>query len=370
MTFTEPATAAPTAPRAGIDVCDAAVARFAAAMVGALELTTVHLGQQLGLYDALRDDGPATPEELAERVDCDERYVREWLEQQAAAGLLEIEDGDGATRFALPEITNQLLVDRNSPTYLGAAAHTVVLLGRPVPALLHAFRTGEPVSFDAYGEEARSAVAERTRPGYLHMLATAWLPALPDVHHRLLSAPAARIVDIGCGSGWSTIALARAYPNARVDAVDADEVSIAAARHNAAEAGVADRVTFMVGDAEAPGLETGVHDLVVAFDVVHELARPIAALRAARELLAPGGAVLIADGAISDELTTGGALNERLIRANSVLFCLPTARGHDHANTGAMRPAVLRAYAREAGFRDVEEVVVPHPFWRFNRLMP
>lgn len=370
MSNNEPATSVAAAPRAGIDICDAAVARFAAAMVGALELTTVYLGQQLGLYDALRERGPATSEELAARVDCDERYIREWLEQQATAGLLEIEDGDGATRFVLPAITEQLLVDRNSPTYLGAAAQTVVLLGRPVPALVDAFRTGEPIQFDAYGDDARTAIAERTRPGYLHMLATAWLPALPDVHRHLLTAPAARIADIGCGSGWSTIALARAYPNARIDGVDADEVSIAAARRNAAEAGVADRVTFTVADAEAPGLKVGVYDLVVAFDVVHELAHPVAALEAARQLLAPGGAVLIADGATSDELTTGGGLDERLIRANSVLFCLPTARGHDHANTGAMRPTVLRSYVSEAGFRDVEEVVVAHPFWRFNRLTP
>lgn len=370
MAIAEPGLSTTTPPRPGIDVCDAAVARFAAAMVGALELTTVYLGQQLGLYEALRRDGTATSEELADRTACDERYVREWLEQQAAAGLLEIVDDDGERRFALPAVIDQLLVDRDSPTYLGAAAQTIVLLGRPVPHLLEAFRTGEPVSFAAYGDEARIAIAERTRPGYLHMLATSWLPALPDVHRRLMTMPTARIADIGCGSGWSSIALARAYPNAHIDSVDADEVSIASARRNASDLGVADRVTFSVGDAEDLQLPRGTYDLVTAFDVVHELARPVVALAAMRAVLAPHGSVLVADGDVSDELAADSPLNERLIRANSVLFCLPTSRGDGHANTGAMGPATLRAYAAEAGFREVEEIAVPHPFWRFRRLTP
>jgi 2-polyprenyl-3-methyl-5-hydroxy-6-metoxy-1,4-benzoquinol methylase len=205
---------------------------------------------------------------------------------------------------------------------------------------------------------------------FINLLGTEWLPAIPDVHERLQSGMPARVADVGCGTGWSSIAIARAYPNVQVDGFDLDETSIAIARENAVAAGVADRVTFAVRDAADPQL-AGRYDLVTAFETVHDMARPAEALRAMRALAREGGAVIIADERVGETFSAPGDEIERLNYGFSVLHCLPASLAETpSAGIGTvMRPPTLRRLAAEAGFREVEILPIENDFWRFYRLV-
>ena len=221
-------------------------------IIGAMEVATVYLGDRLGLYKALADTGPTTPLELAESTGTHERYAQEWLEQQAVAGILGVEDPEvdpSTRRFSLPAGHAEVMVDQDSLNYLAPVARFTMGLVRPLPTLVDAFRTGEGIPYPDYGADAREGQADANRVQFVNLLGSEWLPSVPDVHERLLADPPARVADMGCGTGWSSIAIARAYPKVRVDGYDADEPSIELARQNAEQAGVADRVTFHVRDA-------------------------------------------------------------------------------------------------------------------------
>ena len=187
-------------------------------------------------------------------------------------------------------------------------------------------------------------VSRADRPVLLSLLAQAWLPSIPDVHDRLQAEPPARGADIGSGGGWASIAIAQAYPNVTVDGFDVDESSIELARSNAAQAGLADRVAFHVRDIADPGL-TGQYDLVMAFEMVHDVARPVESLRTMRALAAEGGTVLVMDERDAERFTAPGDEVERFMYAASVLCCLPVGLCETpSAATGTvMRPAILRA---------------------------
>jgi 2-polyprenyl-3-methyl-5-hydroxy-6-metoxy-1,4-benzoquinol methylase len=186
-----------------------------------------------------------------------------------------------------------------------------------------------------------------------------------------LDDPAPRVADIACGTGWSSIAMALAYPNIRVDGFDLDEDAIDSARSNALTRGVADRVRFVAADASDPGL-SGRYDLATIFEALHDMARPVPALRAARALLAEGGSVLVADERVEDEFTVPAPDRDRSSYGWSVVTCLPQAMGDpETAATGAvMRPATMRRYAQEAGFRQTEILPIDTDYWTFYRLWP
>jgi 2-polyprenyl-3-methyl-5-hydroxy-6-metoxy-1,4-benzoquinol methylase len=204
---------------------------------------------------------------------------------------------------------------------------------------------------------------------FLNQLGQEWFPSIPDVHRRLQAEPPARVADVGCGSGWSSLAIARAYPLVRVDGLDLDEASIIEAQKNAAESGLGDRVTFEVRNAADPGL-AGQYDLVTAFETLHDMADPVGALRAMRALVGDAGAVVIADERVAEEFTAPGDELERFNYGWSALHCMPVGMVEPPAvGTGTvMRPATLRRYANEAGFSDVETLPIEHDFWRFYRL--
>jgi len=242
-----------------------------------------------------------------------------------------------------------------------------------MPALLDAYRRGGGVSWDQFGDDARESQADMNRPWYEQKLAAA-LAAVPDIHERL-ARPGARVLDVGCGGGWSTIALARAYPEAVLDGVDIDEPSMSAARRNADEAGVADRVTFRAADAaglrsdEAPA--GAPYDVAFAFECVHDMAQPVTVLSAIRAALAPDGVLVVMDEAVAEEFAAPGDEIERLMYGFSLFVCLPDGRSSDPSEgTGTvMRRATLEGYARRAGFSGAE--VLPtgeFGFWRFYAL--
>ncbi|HEX2502611.1 MAG TPA: class I SAM-dependent methyltransferase [Miltoncostaeaceae bacterium] len=351
---------------------DALVERTFAALLGSLELASMHIGERLGLYAALDEAGPSTSAELAARASVDERYAREWLEQQAVAGVLAVDDPAAPAaerRYSVPAEHREPLLDRDSPLYAGAMPQLTVGVFAPIEQMVEAFRTGEGVPYSEYGVHAREGIAAFNRPMFVNELAQSWFPAVPEVEERLRATPPARVADIACGVGWSSVSIARGYPSARVDGFDVDGPSIEAARALAAEQGVQDRVRFFVQDASDPGLE-GTYDLVTIFEALHDMARPVEALRTARGLLAEGGSVIVGDEKVAEAFTVPGDELERLNYGFSVLHCLAVGREDEHsAATGTViRPHTVDGYAREAGFAQVEVLPIEHDFWRFYRL--
>jgi SAM-dependent methyltransferase len=335
---------------------------------GAFEVAATYLGIRLGLYQSLADDGPATSAQLATRTGTNERLVREWLEQQAATEFLDAtRDGDG-WQFALPSAHAAVLLD---PDALDGMAGTVldqVASLSLAPRLVESFRTGRGIPFADYGSDMSAGQADSTRPVYRTELAT-WLAAIPDPEGRLHGG-SARVLDIGCGFGWSTIELARVLRADRVDGVDMDSASIAAANALAASNGVADRVRFQVRDAG--DLAGAGYDLVTMFEMLHDVAHPVDVLRAARNALAPGGFVLVADEITADEFTGPADETDRRHYGWSILHCLPASMTEpDSAATGTvMRPATLRAYAEAAGYSSVEILPVDSAAFRLYLLHP
>jgi 2-polyprenyl-3-methyl-5-hydroxy-6-metoxy-1,4-benzoquinol methylase len=300
-----------------------------------------------------------------------ERYVREWLEHHAASGLLEVDDpaaGPLARRYRLPLAHVPVLADPDDLRYRAFNGVEIVRAGRWLAPLVEAFRTRDAPLPLPWAPEGR---AEYNRAAFLNLLGTRWLPAIADVDQRLRHEPPARVADLACGAGWSSIAIAQAYPLVRVDGFDLDPHVIAAARRNARLAGVSGRVTFAVTDASGPGI-SGRFDLVTIFEGLHDMSRPVDALRAARGLLMLSGSVVIGDELVADVFTAPASDLERYHYGWSVVSCLPAAMGDPGtAATGAvMRPATLGRYARQAGFRSAQ--VLPHrtQTWRFYRLIP
>jgi ubiquinone/menaquinone biosynthesis C-methylase UbiE len=351
---------------------DALVERLFGAVLGFNDIYMVYLGDRLGFYRRLADGGPATAAELAAATGTHERYVREWLEQQAVSGLLEVDDPslDAAERrYSLPAGHVEVLTDRDSVHHMAAFARMMVGIVRPFPAVLDAFRSGEGVPYADFDADFCEGQGDMNRIGYVNSLGSEWLPAIPDVHARLQSDPPARVADVACGTGWSSIAIARAYPKVSVDGIDLDEASIELARENAADERLADRVRFEVRDAADPSLE-GQYDLVIVFEAIHDMSDPVGALRAMRGLLAEGGVPIVVDERVADEFVAPGDEIERLMYSWSVMHCLPVGMADQpSAATGtAMRSSTLREYARAAGFSDVEVLPIEHDFWRFYRL--
>ena len=352
---------------------DAFLKRLTQSCLGMFDIVTIYLGEELGLYRALADLQGATSSELADRTGAVERYVREWLEQQAVTDILEVNDpaaGAGARRYALPAAHAEVLLDADSPNFMGPYPRQMMGTVQPLRAVMAAFRQGGGVPYEAYGADCRDGIAAGNRVAFINLLGAQWFPAIPEVDARLRSDPPARVADVGCGYGWSAISIARAYPRVYVDAFDLDASSIDTARQNAREMGVADRIDFQVRDAAEPGLEQR-YDLVTAFETVHDMAQPVQALAAMRRLVADGGTVLVVDERVGEAFSMDPGDIERLYYGFSVLHCLPAGMASQpSAATGTvMRPATLRSYVKQAGFRDIEILPVDHDFWRFYRLL-
>lgn len=347
--------------------------RVLAAALGSLEITAIHLGERLGWYRALADDGPLTSTELAVLTGTVERYAREWLEQQAVNGYLEALDGAdvdaSARRFRLHPGAAEVLTDIDSLAHVAPLARLLAGTGRVIDRLVEVYRTGGGVGWAELGADAREAQAAFNRPMFLHQLAQELLPAVPALHERLTGG--ASVADVGCGEGWSAIGLALGYPGVRVDGFDVDAPSVAAARRHASGAGVSDRVTFTHVDAAAAGEgTTGRYDVVTAYECVHDMADPVAVLAAMRRMAADDGYVLVVDENAAEEFGAPAGPVERLLYGFSLVCCLPDGLSTDGgAGTGTvMRPSVLAGYATRAGFSRVEVLPVEHDLFRFYRL--
>jgi 2-polyprenyl-3-methyl-5-hydroxy-6-metoxy-1,4-benzoquinol methylase len=338
-------------------------------VLGALDTWAMFVGDKFGLYHALAG-GTTSQAGLAERTGMHPRYLREWLEHQVTAGVVEVEDAsvDPEQRsYSLPEGQTEVLTDKDSLNFLAPFVRLVVAGGIQLPALLEAYRNGGGVSWAEYGPDMRTGQAEMNRPWFVNELGTSWFPAVPEIQQRLTAG--AKIADVGCGEGWSSLAMALAYPDITVDGYDIDGPSMDAAREHADANGVSDRVTFHTVDPASTEVPTG-YDMVTAFECIHDMSDPVGVLATMRQMVADDGIVVVMDEAVADAFGDSSEDVERLMYGFSMFVCLPDGMSHQPSvGTGTvMRPATLEKYAKEAGFSQVEVLPIENDLWRFYKL--
>ncbi len=342
--------------------------RLFGAVLGAQLVQATYLGDRLGYYRVLADGDALTSTELAAWTGTAERYAREWLEHQAVCGVLTVDDvsaAAGERRFRLPAGPAEVLADVLSPNHVLPLARMMGGVGQHLDALVDAYRSGGGVSWDRLGTDARESQAAANRPLFLGALPRTYLPSVPAIASVLKGG--GRVADVGCGFGWSAIGLALAHPQLTVDGYDLDAPSIEAARRNAIEAGVADRVRFHLADAADV---VGHYDLVVAFECIHDMPDPVSVLAAMRALAGSDGVVLVMDERVAETFTAPGDEVEQLMYGYSLMCCLPDGMAHEGsvATGTVMRPDTLRGYATEAGFAHLEVLPIEDGFFRFYRL--
>lgn len=346
---------------------EAVAERVLAAALGMMDVLSIYLGDRLGWYRSLAAEGPATSSELAARTGSSERYAREWLQQQATTGLLTVDDDGETTRFRLPPGAAEVLTNENSLNYLAPLARMLAGAAVQLPALQDAYRAGAGVSWEDFGNEVRESQSDMNRPWFEHELGKA-LNQVPELVARLQE-PGVEIADIGSGGGWSTIALAKVFPTARVTGFDIDAASVDLARANAAYAGSA--VEFQ--HLDAAGLPADQFDAVFAFECLHDMPYPQDVLSGVRKSLKQGGTAVVMDESVAETFDPPGTEVERLMYGFSLLICLPDGMSHPNsAGTGTvMRPEILRRYASAAGFAKFRILPIQDfGFFRFYELAP
>jgi len=311
----------------------------------------VAIGDKLGLYKGLAAGGPQTPAELAKLTATTERYVREWLASQAAGGYITYEPSSG--KFSLSEEQAFTLADENSPAFLPGAFQVALAATKAVPKLIEAFRTGEGMGWHEHDHELFHGTERFFRPGYAANLVSAWIPALTGVEAKLKAG--ARVADVGCGHGASTVLMAQAYPKSTFVGFDYHDGSIQTARARAREAGLSDRVDFEVAHAkDFPG--TG-FDLVTFFDCLHDMGDPVGAAKHVRASLAPGGSWMIVEPFANDRVEDNLNPIGRVFYSASTLLCTPASLSQE----------VGLALGAQAGEARMRKVVTEGGFSQFRR---
>ncbi|HXT79645.1 MAG TPA: class I SAM-dependent methyltransferase [Acetobacteraceae bacterium] len=308
---------------------------------GALTVPLVRIGDRLGLYKALHANGPMTPGELAMKTDIAERYAREWLSQQAASGYLTYEPATG--KFTLPPEQAMVFAEPDSPVYLMGGFDLAMVMMENQALVEPAFRTGKGVGWGDQSQCLFCAAGRFFRPGYHNNLVAAWLPALDGMAAKLERG--ATVADVGCGHGFSTIMMAKAFPNSKFVGYDFHPGSIAQAREHAAQHGVAANARFEVAlSSEYPGKDL---DLVTFFDCLHDMGDPAGAARHVRQTLKPDGHWMIVEPAAGDRLEDNLNPVGRLYYAASTLICVPTS----------LDQPVGAALGAQAGFAKLSSVI-------------
>jgi SAM-dependent methyltransferase len=316
-----------------------------------LNTAMVVIGDKLGLYKALAGAGPLTPDELAQRTGTAERYVREWLNNQAAGGYIEYDPASG--RYSLPPEQANALTDETSPAYLPGFFQIALGSVTDSPRIMAAARSGEGIGWHDHVHDVHEGCERFFRPGYNANLVASWLPALDGVVDKLEQG--AKVADIGCGHGASTILMAQAFPNSTFVGSDYYQESIDIANARAKEAGVAERVSFEL--APAAGYSGKGYDLVTMFDCLHDMGDPAGAARHVRETLAEDGTWLIVEPAAGDRVEDNLNPVGRVYYGFSTLLCTPASLSQD----------VGLALGAQAGEARIRDVVTAGGFTRFRR---
>ena len=339
-------------------------------LLGCLSTFATTVGVSLGWYEALAGAESMTSTELAAATETDERYAREWLEQQTVSGYLRVVDaaaGRTDRRFSITPEAAEILTDRSSLAFMAPFPGLATTLGSSLDGIIDAFRTGAGYGWHEHGDRARCGQAEANRPMFLTLLGEHYLASVPEVDAALRAG--GRVADVGCGLGWSSVGIARTYPTAHVDGFDIDAPSVEHARLNAREAGVDDRVRFHtqdVGELEAEG-----YDVALALECIHDMPDPVAVLSAMNRIVKPGGTVIVMDERVGERFTGEPDPVEQMMYGFSLICCLPDGRNAaESVATGTvMRPATLERYAVAAGFEGIEILPLENDFFRFYRLV-
>jgi 2-polyprenyl-3-methyl-5-hydroxy-6-metoxy-1,4-benzoquinol methylase len=317
----------------------------------AMSAALVVIGDRLGLYRAMAASGPMTPAELAKRTETTERYIREWLNAHAAGGYVTYEPESG--RYALPVEQAVALADEMSPAFVPGLFQVTQAMWNGQPKIEDNFRTGKGLEWGHQHPCLFEGTERFFRSGYIGNLTGSWLPALDGVVDKLLAG--AKVADVGCGLGASTILMAKAFPKSRFFGFDSHAASIALAEQRARDAGVIERLTFQVATStEFPGND---YDLIAHFDCLHDMEDPVGAARRARQAIAKDGSWMIVEPFASDKAEENHNAVGRVFYSASTMLCVPHSLAH--------RGPALGAQAGEARLRDV--VVKGGGFTRFRR---
>jgi SAM-dependent methyltransferase len=333
-----------------MDKLNVFVGQFVGDLGAAVHAGMVVIGEKLGLYKALAE-GPSNSAELAGKTKTDERYVREWLGSQAAGGYVTY--NEKTRKFSLSEVQAFTLANEDSPAYIPGAFQLALGSLAAVPRIAESFRSGAGMGWHEHDEAVFHGCEKFFRPGYAANLVSSWIPSLQGVKEKLEAG--ARVADVGCGKGASTLLMAKAFPQSRFSGFDYHDKSIEAARESAKRNGIADRVTFEVAKAkEFPGKG---YDFVAVFDCLHDMGDPIGAAAHVRQSLAKDGTWMIVEPFANDQLKDNLNPVGRVYYSFSTLLCTPCSRSQEVA-------LCLGAQAGESRIRDV---VTSAGFKRFRR---
>lgn len=340
-----------TQPALDMNKLNAFIGNFVTDLGAAVHAGMVVIGEKLGLYKALASEGPMTSAELAAKTQTDERYLREWLASQAAGGYVSYDEK--TNKFSLSEVQAFTLANEDSPAYLPGAFEIALGSLAAVPRIADSFRTGAGMGWHEHVDGVFHGCEKFFRPGYAANLVSSWIPAMNDVKQKLESG--AKVADVGCGKGASTLLMAKAYPKSRFAGFDYHDKSIEGARESAKRHGVADRVTFEVSKAkEFPGKD---YDFVAVFDCLHDMGDPVGAASHVREALAKDGTWMIVEPYAHDQLKDNLNPVGRVFYSFSTLLCTPCSRSQE----------VGLCLGAQAGESRIRDVVTKAGFARFRR---
>jgi ubiquinone/menaquinone biosynthesis C-methylase UbiE len=324
-----------------------------AAMLGALS----YIGDRLGIFSALAEAGSVTSAGLAERTGLSERYLREWLSAMAAAGYVNYDPA--AKTYAMPAEHAMVLARDDSPFFAGGFIEMIVPQMSIAPKVMQSFKNGRGVAQSEYPPETWEAMERSSASMYRHQLIRKWLPAMPQVIAKLTEGGSS--LDVGCGSGRAALAIATAFPKARVFGFDAHSGSLERARANAMAAGLGDRITFDVVDCTK--LPAAQFDFISTFDVVHDSIDPDALLKSILSALKPGGTFLMVEVNVSSNLEDNINPMGRLMYSMSTLYCMTVSLAHGGAGIGAcMGEAKARELVAAAGFKHFRRLPIEDLF--------
>jgi 2-polyprenyl-3-methyl-5-hydroxy-6-metoxy-1,4-benzoquinol methylase len=345
------------------DIIDRKKAAALARQVGvdfgaALAVALAYIGDRLGIFRAIADGALFTTEQLAQRTGLNERYLREWAATMAAAGYIEYSAGDAAFRMSPEQAT--VLANEDTTYFTAGAFQYAVACYRQIAKLMNSFRQGGGVPFSDFGPEIVEAIERLFHVGYETWVASQWIPAVPDIHQRLLAGCEA--AEVGCGAGQCLIPVAAAFPSSRFVGYDVDLTSIERARQKARQAALGGRIAFEQTAAEQVPVADR-FDLVMAFNCIHDMAHPRAALAAIQRMLRPEGAFLWSEADVGARLEDNLNPVGRTLYGASTMHCMTVSLAHGGEGLGsAISEQLARNLAAEAGFASLARLPIKNPF--------
>jgi len=322
-----------------------------------LTVALAYIGDRLGIFRAIAENGAMTSAELAHRTGLNERYLREWASTMTAAGYIDYNPSD--RKFALNQAQRTVLLDEWSPLHMTGAFQYAITCIRQLSPLTEAFRHGGGVPFADFGPEIAESIRRMFQAGYEAWVVSLWIPAVPDVHSRLVAR--GEVAEVGCGSGQCLMPVAKAFPNSRFTGYDVDPRSIALARQRSAQEGLADRVSFEQVPAEDI-VDPDRFDLVMAFNCIHDMVNPRGALRAIQRALKSAGALMWSEANASDRLEENLNPWGRSLYGASTMHCMTVSLAHGGEGLGTVvGEGRARELALEAGFSSFARLPLENP---------